>query len=198
MLKRSAENMTRFLSLVFLTILGGCTSPSIRSSQCGGKVGHFSIPEGWEVSKLEGPSRVENMIQRIGDTPRSDPGITIDAFCRFDDRFPRTQKGCADSYLDGIHDVLDENVVFEDAGTVENLSHGAITVYRFHSEWFGEHLVAKIVTDVGYATIELWADTPEQREQNTASFHEFVRQVKLNMPNKTQHHKSDRAGGTEA
>lgn len=178
------QKIMRCLPILIFAILSGCTAPSIRSSSCGGIAGTYRVPQGWEVRKIEGPSRVQNMIQEIGRSGRDDPGITVDAFCKFDNRFPRTQQGCAERYLDGIHDVDDDSVQFEIVGSVPNQFHGDITLYRFHSEWFGDHLVAMIVAEKGYATVELWADTQGQRETHSDSFREFVKGIKLKFPNK--------------
>lgn len=188
--RRSAANSTvrqkmmRCFPILLLAVLSGCAGPSIRSSSCGGFAGTYRVPKGWEVRKIEGPSRVENMIQEIGRSDRDDPGITVNAYCRFNDRFPRTQQGCAESYLDGIHDVDDDSVQSEIVGSVSNPHHGDITLYRFHSEWYGDHLVAMIVADSGYATVELWADSQEQREKHFEAFREFVKGIELKLPNK--------------
>lgn len=177
--------MIRGLLMLLLAVFSSCATPSIHSSSCCGVAGTYRVPQGWEVRKIEGPSRVENMIQEIGRSGRDDPGITVDAYCGFDNRFPRSQKGCAESYLDGIHDVDDDSVQFEAVGSVINPVHGAITIYRFHSEWFGDHLVAMIVADSGYATVELWADNEKQREKHSEAFREFVKGIVLKLPNKT-------------
>ena len=170
--------------MFFLAVLSGCATPSIHSISCGGVAGTYRVLQGWEIRKIEGSSRVENMIQEIGRSGRDDPGITVDAYCRFDHRFPHSQQGCAESYLDGIHDVDDDSVQFEIVGSVLNPLHGDITLYRFHSEWFGDHLVAMIVVESGYAIAELWADNKEQREKHSEAFREFVKGIELKLPNK--------------
>ena len=175
----------RYPLMLLIAFLSGCSTPSIRSSSCGGEVGTYQIPNGWEVRKIEGPAQVENMLQKIGRSDREDPSITIDAYCGFDNRFPRTQQGCAEGYLAGIHDVHDDKVQLEIVGSLLNRSHGEITLYRFHSEWFGDHLVAMIATESGYATMELWTDSQEQREENSEAFRQFVKSIELKMPNKT-------------
>lgn len=183
----------RYFLILLAVVLGSCTTPSILSSSCGGVAGSYRIPEGWEVREIDGPSRVENMVQEVGQFDRDDPSITVDAYCRFDYRFPRTQQGCARSYLNGIHDVDDDSVQFEAVGSVSNPLHGEITLYRFHSEWFGDHLVAMIVVESGYATVELWADSEGQREQYSDACREFVKGIELKLPNKTSHSTADRA-----
>ena len=102
----------------------------------------------------------------------------------FDDRFPRTQQGCAESYLNGIHDVDDDSVQFEIVGSVPNRFHGDIMLYRFHSDWYGDHLIAMIVAESGYATVELWTDSQEQREKHSEAFREFVKGIELKLPNR--------------
>jgi len=144
------------------------------------------MPNGWDAIKVEGPSRVQNMIQQVGHTAREDPSITVDAYCQFDRRFPKTQQGCADSYLDGMHDVDDDSVKLEVFGVVHNQNHGEITLYRYYSDWLGDHLVAMIVTENGFATAELWADTATQRERHADAFRTFVQGIKIQLPNKAK------------
>ena len=177
--------MNMLATMIVILSLLGCAAHKIESSSCGRPAGTYRIPDGWVATKVEGPSRVRNVIQQIGHTAREDPSITIDAFCQFDRRFPRTQQGCADSYLDGIHDVDDDSVKLEVFGTVQNQNHGEITLYRYYSDWLGDHLVAMIVTTYGYGTAELWADTATGRKTHTAAFKVFVQGIKLQLPSKS-------------
>ena len=172
----------RFIVLGLLTIgLFGCSSTDhqIKSRSFKRSPGTFNLPAGWVVIKANGPSRTENILRQKAAQDDTNPSITIDVYNSFDRRFPHSQTGCAESYLDGIHDVADEFTRKEIAAVVENPRHGKIQTYRFHSEWFGDHLVAFILTESGYATIELWTKTSLDRKKHTAAFHNFIRGVNL-------------------
>ena len=167
--------------LLIAAALFGCstTEHKIASRSYGRSPGTYMAPEGWVVVKVTGPARTENSLKQK--TARNDdaPAITIDASTDFDRRFPHSQKGCADGFLDGIHDVYDETTQSEAMEVVENPVHGKVQIYRFHSKWYGDHLVAFVVTKSGFATLELWASNTRERKAHTVAFHEFVRSVRL-------------------
>ncbi|HEY1084900.1 MAG TPA: hypothetical protein VGE29_21730 [Prosthecobacter sp.] len=111
--------------------------------------------------------------------PGAGTTISIRVYDRFDSMFPKTQQGCAESYLAGIHDIHDDSVVMEACGSVRNRAHGETAIYRYHSDWYGDHLVAMIVAGHGYATVELWTKSAAQREQHTAAFERVVEGIQL-------------------
>ena len=169
----------RLILFIALALLTGCASHNIKSWKCKQGAGKFTIPDGWEMYDIKAPSEVQNLITPIGKEGLSDPGISLDAYCSFDKRFPETQRGCAESYLDGIHDVKDDTVKLEEVGNVSNESHGEITIFRYYSDWYGDHLVAMIVDRGIYATAELWTETEQDRKTYRSGFEEFVRGVRL-------------------
>lgn len=166
-------------SLAIIALLSGCSAPSIRSSDCGGTAGTFSIPAGWSLPKIEGPSESENILKAEGHTSDQDPSITLDVSCHFDPKFPKTQAGCSASYLKNIRSANDPLIASEKAGSIHNDRHGEIKILRFHSKWYGDHLVAMIVTPTRHAKAELWADSKEERQRDTSGFEEFVKGIRL-------------------
>jgi hypothetical protein len=172
----------RPLGIALLSIgLFGCsaTEHKINSRSHKQSPGTFTPPAGWVAIKIKGPARTENSLKPKENQGDDAPSITIDVHGRFDDRFPRSQKGCADSYLSGIHDVYDDSTRSELADIIVNPHHGKIQIYRFHSDWFGDHLVAFILTKSGFATLELWTKTAHDRVKYTEAFHQFIEGVRL-------------------
>ena len=166
-------------SLALIALLSGCSAPSIRSSDCGGTAGTFSIPAGWSLPKIEGPSESENILKAKGHTSDQDPSITLDVSCHFDAKFPKTQAGCSASYLRNIRSANDPLIASEEVGSIHNDRHGDIKILRLHSKWYGDHLIAMIVTPTRHAKAELWTDSAAERKQKTVAFEEFVQGIRM-------------------
>jgi hypothetical protein len=166
-------------TLIAAPLFGCSTTHEIKSRSYKDSPGTYVAPKAWTPITIKDPARTENLLKQKAYRTREAPSITIDVFDSFDRRFPRTQEGCANSYLTGIHDVADDSTQKDTAAIIENPWHSQVQTYRFHSDWFGDHLIAFFLTESGYATIELWTDTTEERKTHTAAFHELIRSVHL-------------------
>jgi hypothetical protein len=164
-------------AITFIVILGlvSCATSSHQRyiNQNGARLS-YTLPKDWIVQKVSEPADYYNIISPANATKPSDPSITIDYYNHFDFRFPTTEKGCAESYLDAIQGHKDPKVTMSIIGMTTSPIYGDITLYRYHSDYFGDHLVSFVVTKHGYVTIELWVKTTEEREQFTKAFQDVV------------------------
>ena len=171
----------RYLKLVLLSVAWtGCSSTQtkqpIASSWFKESPGSFGTPKGWLVKKPPQPSETSNLLVPKEKKAHDSSSITLEVFHQSD---AATQDGLAESYLAGIHDVKDENVRFEKLLSVEHPVLGPISIFRFHSAWYGDHLVANFPVGDGYATAELWTQNEEARQRHTDAFIEFVKGIDL-------------------
>ena len=141
--------------------------------------GTLTVPDGWRKIVPDGTSQSQRLFQKYGDHETSSPTISLNVYSRFDPRFPKTQEGCAQSYLDGIHDVHDDSVTFSKIGANLNPQFGQVTLYHYRSEWFGDHLVSFLVSSGAFIHVELWTKDREQMKADQFSFEEFVKGVRM-------------------
>ena len=171
-------------SLATVCILFACLVSCVTTSekqvikQNGANI-YYTLPRNWVVQKIEAPSDHYHIISPTTSTKPSDALVTIDFFNQFDFRFPSTETGCADSYLDAIQGHKDPKVRMSAVGYIRSPIYGQITEYRYCSDYFGDHLVSFVITKDGYATIELWVKTSDAREQYTQAFQEVLRSLHI-------------------
>ena len=163
---------------LFTAALIGCSQTMIRSSDCDLKSGSYEVPSGW---KRDFPkySSSQNILKRTSPTEANYLVIAVDLFCSFTPGFPKTQEGCAEGYLSGIHDVESEEVRLEKYGVIRNPWHGSINIYRFFDGDGRDNLVAMVVTSSGFVTAELCAESAVNRRPHEGSFYELVRSIDI-------------------
>lgn len=167
-----------YIVLLLLTV-AGCSRTTINSWSCDESAGSFRIPKGWKRT-FPKYTRTSNSLELVTQNDGENVSMSLDVFCKFDAGYPETQEGCAQSYLDGTHDVWDDEVRFEEVDTISHPLYGPIKIYRFFSDWFGDHLVAKvIVPQRGYASVELWAKSAEERARYHSDFFGLIRSLDL-------------------
>jgi len=165
-------------SVVWMTFMGACSTVSLHDYH--GATIRFNTPCGWIVQPLKPGPGFEHMclLSPKNQTQRNDPGITVDYYGRFDPRFPHTQEGLAQSYLKGTHDIMDPNVRLESVGSFET-RHGRLNIYRYQSDYFGDHLVVLILGARGYVHLELWARSRDQWEPFLPALEALTRSVSI-------------------
>jgi hypothetical protein len=130
----------------------------------------------WRVKNVEPPSDHFNIIEPK-ESIDSHPGITIDYYAKIDSKFPKTQEGYAKLYLSEIHNVKDDNVKMDILKTINSATYGNITIYRFYSDYYGDHLVAIIVNTTGYCVIELWRRVSDLQNIYQSEFEDVVSSI---------------------
>jgi hypothetical protein len=136
----------------------------------------YNLPLNWKVKNVEPPSDHFNIIEP-NESLDSHPGITIDYYPMIDDKFPRTQEGYAKLYLSEIHIVKDPEVKMDNLKTISSPAYGNITIYRFYSEYYGDHLVAIVENDIGYCIIELWRTVSDPQNIYQSEFEDVVSSI---------------------
>ena len=136
----------------------------------------YELPLNWEVKNIEPPSDHFNIIEP-NESINSHPGITIDYYPKIDSKFPKTQEGYAKLYLSEIHNVKDDAVKMDILKTISSPIYGNITIYRFYSDYYGDHLVAIVVNDNVYCIIELWRTVSDLQNIYQSEFEDVVRSI---------------------
>lgn len=164
---------------VVLSLVSCATLTRDREIKQNGAIIHYKLPHTWIVQNVKEPSDHYNIITPADSKSPSDPSITIDFYNQFDFQFPQTEKGCADSYLYATQGHKDPAVKMSKIGSITSPIYGAVSQYRYFSDYFGDHLISFIVTDGGYVTVELWTKTAEEREIYTKPFQEIVQSLSV-------------------
>jgi hypothetical protein len=143
-------------------LLFSCSSTTQHIRYQNGTTVTYKLPSGWKVKQVTPPSDHFNIIEP-DEFNDSHPGITIDYHANTSSPFAHTQEGYAKQYLHEIHNVKDDKVKMEPLKTVSSSTYGDITIYRFYSNYFGDHLVAMVLNDTGYCVVELWRTISDQQ-----------------------------------
>jgi hypothetical protein len=166
--------------LIMLTIsicfLFSCSSTTQYIRYQNGTTVTYELPSGWKVKNVKPPSDHFNIIEPF-ESSDSHPGITIDYHEKIDSIHPQTQEGYAKSYLDKIHTVKDDEVKMDFLKTIRSPTYGDITIYRFYSHYYGDHLVAVVVNDTGYCVVELWRTISDQQNMYQSEFENVVSSI---------------------
>ena len=102
-----------------------------------------TTPKGWQIHN-------SNFSYAISFRPvecESDCPLLRAEVYHLNSRQPRSEAGQASQYLDGVHRHDDESVIMEPVSSLYIGRKNELKVYRFHSKWFGEHLVVFLVKE---------------------------------------------------
>ena len=136
----------------------------------------YELPLSWEVKNVKPPSDHFNIIEP-NESIDSHPGITIDYYDKIDSKIPKTQDGYAKLYLSEIHSVKDDDVKMDILKTISSPTYGSIKIYNFHSDYYGDHLVAIVINDAGYCVIELWRTIFDEQNIYQPEFEDVIRSI---------------------
>lgn len=169
-----------FICIVIVLATSCRTVSSERHFQESGVTILFKLPNGWIVRNVEAPSDYHNLISPVEATKPSDPAISIDFFKAPHPR-PTIEAEQARKYLEEIHASKDDKVQMEISGAMDSPVYGRITQYRYFSDYYGNHLVSFVVTNDGYALVELWVDTAQAQEckRLEPDFREVVQSIRI-------------------
>jgi len=163
-----------FIFTILACFFLSCSSTTQSIRYQNGTTITYKLPSGWQVKKVKPPSDHFNIIEPV-ESIDSHPGITIDYYDKTDEKIPETQEACAKLYLHEIHTVKDEDVKMDMLKTIRSTTYGDITIYNFYSAYYGDHLVAFVVNDAGYAVIELWRTVHDKKDIYQSEFENVVR-----------------------
>ena len=171
----------RLCGLLFLTLLSGCatTSPTVVIRGKDGAKIRLTAPSGWHIAE-KGPSAdCEHAILMAPNQKEksAEPEITVDYFDRTAPGNNR-QDSLARTYLLTIRSQTDEKVSMEKAGFT-NTPAGTVSIYRFHSSYYGEHLAAFLPFEHGHALVELWTTKRELMDRSRPAFEQVCKSVTL-------------------
>lgn len=152
------------------------TTQSIRYQN--GTTVTYELPLNWKVQNVEPPSDHFNLIEP-NESIDSNPGITIDFYTKNDSKFPKTQEGYAKLYLSEIHNAKDHDVKMDVLRTISSPTYGNISIYRFKSDYYGDHLVAMVLNVPGYCVIELWRTISDGQNIYQSEFEDVVRSITI-------------------
>ena len=138
----------------------------------------YKLPPDWKVKNVNPPSDHFNIIEPK-EFSDSYTGITIDYHEKIEGKYPHTQEGNAKLYLHEIHNVKDDEVKMELLKTISSPKYGDITIYRFYSNYFGDHLVAMVLNDTGHCVVELWRTISDQQNLYQSEFEDVVSSILL-------------------
>jgi len=153
-----------------------CSSTTQYIRYQNGTIVKYELPLRWKVINVEPPSDHFNIIEP-NESIDSNPGITIDYVANTDSKFPKTQEGYAKLYLSEIHNVKDADVKMDMLKTIRSPIYGNITIYRFFSDYYGDHLVAVVLNHTGYCVIELWRTVSDRQNIYQSEFEDVVRSI---------------------
>lgn len=83
------------------------------------------------------------------------------------------------SYLDAIHHHNDPAVAVQLYRVFETSRHGTLSIYRFHSDYWGERLVIFVIHRGVYVHIELEASALADAETHISSLEDLARSVSI-------------------
>jgi hypothetical protein len=90
-----------------------------------------------------------------------------------------TQEGQAAGYLDAIHHHSDDKVQMASMGVVEHPQFGPINLYRYFSEYWGEHLYGEITAAPLGLSVELHCKTANALTEYRPAMETLLRSVQL-------------------
>jgi hypothetical protein len=100
-------------------------------------------------------------------------------FGYLDPSVPYTQEGQARGYLDAIHHHSDDKVEMVSVGVVEHPHFGAINLYRYSSDYWGERLYGEITAAPLGFSVELHCSTASAVAEYRPALEELLQSVEL-------------------